>query len=213
MKHAALRALADPDAQPPRIRAPAWLAWALLLSVALHAAALSWVGTLEFRASGPLRLALTARLVPLPETPAAAAAPAAVDRVGEPAAEAPRARPAPPAPEPVQAAAALPPRYFTSREVDVPAALLEQPPLVYPEDPYLWKLAGKVRLRLFIGEDGRVESAEVVSARPPGHFEQAALDAGRAIRYQPALLGGRPVRSQKQIEVEFDPHERLRAAR
>ena len=52
---AALAALADPDAQDPRTRALAYLAWAALLSIALHAAVLTWLDTLQFRLGGPVR--------------------------------------------------------------------------------------------------------------------------------------------------------------
>jgi hypothetical protein len=48
-----------------------------------------------------------------------------------------------------------------------------------------------------------------VSAEPPGHFEAAALNAARALRYTAARIGERTVRSQKMIDIEFDPHEHL----
>jgi protein TonB len=205
---AALATLADPDAQDPRARALGWLAWAAILSVALHAAVLSAFGAMPFRFEGAVAsFALTARFVPAP-----AAAPAQPMEAG-PAAEPPaaaRAAAAPAAAAPVSAGPTLPDRYFTSRDVDVPAAVRQPPQLVYPEDPYTWRLPGTVRLRVFIEADGSVSRVEVVSAQPPGHFEQAALDAGRALRYEPARIGGQPVRSQKLIDVVFDPHEHLR---
>lgn len=201
---AALAALADPDAQAPRVRTLAYLAWAGLLSVALHAAALTWLGTIQFSFGGPIRLALSARLLPNPEaTESAAIAPASNARPRA-AAESVKA--------PAAAQATLPHLYFTSREVDVPAAVLEKPPLIYPENPYLWKLPGTVRVRVFIGEDGRVDTVELVSAEPPGHFEEAALAAARQLRYRPAEIRGQPVRSRKLIEILFDPHEHLRTA-
>ena len=205
---AALAALADPDAQDPRTRTLAYLAWASLLSVALHAAVLTWFDTLQFRFGGPVRFALSARLVPGPEA-AAPESPAPSPP--------PRAAPAEPAepkaverPSPAGASATLPHLYFSSREVDVAAQVLEKPPLVYPENPFIWKLRGTVRVRVFIGEDGRVDSVELVSAEPPGHFEEAALTAARQLRYRPAEVRGRPVRSRKLIEILFDPHEHLR---
>jgi protein TonB len=210
---AALAALADPDAQPLRARTFTWLAWSALVSVALHAAVLSAIPTLPFRYEpGPLRLALQARLAP-----PAAPQPSAAEDVQSAAAQEPRTRASraadadAPRGSAAQPGATLAPRYLTSREVDVPAVPIEQPPLIYPEDPYIWKLPGRVRVRVFIGEDGRVEALELVSAHPPGHFEEAALDAARRLRYAPARLAGLPVRSQKVIEVVFDPHEHLRA--
>lgn len=205
---AALAALADPDAQDPQARAFAYLAWAALLSIALHAAVLTWLDTLQFGLGGPVRFALSARLVPgpeaaAPESPAPDPAPRAAP--SEPA----EPKPATP-PAPAGGQATLPHLYFSSREVDVAAQVLEKPPLVYPENPYIWKLRGTVRVRVYIGEDGRVDSVELVSAEPPGHFEEAALAAARQLRYRPAEVRGRPVRSRKLIEILFDPHEHLR---
>lgn len=103
--------------------------------------------------------------------------------------------------------AALPVRYFPLREVDTPARPRGTVPLIYPENALIWKLGGVVRLRLLINEQGTVDAAEVVSAQPAGEFEEAALDAVRRLVYDPALRNGRPVKSEKLIEVAFDPYE------
>lgn len=208
---AALAALADPDAQAPRVRTLAYLAWAGLLSVALHAALITWLATLQLNFGGPIRLALNARLVPAPAAaepldPAPQARPTSAPGT---AADAPKPAPRP---APAEASATLPDLYFASSEVDIPAQLLEKPPLVYPENPHLWKLHGKVRLRVFIGNNGSVDSVELVSAEPRGHFEEAALAAARQLHYRPAEIRGQPVRNRKLIEVVFDPHEHLRTA-
>lgn len=98
------------------------------------------------------------------------------------------------------------PRYFTSREVDTPATPVNQVPLVIPEHAYVSKLAGVVRARVFIGVTGDVERVEILEARPhAGIFEEAALEALQAMKYRPAELQGRRVRSQKVVEVEFNP--------
>jgi len=113
---------------------------------------------------------------------------------------------APAAPAPVTSA---PDPYLTSREVDAPAVAHGRVPLIYPENPFLWKLRGTVRLRVFINELGTVDRAQVVYARPPGEFEAAALEAVGRLAYDPAIKNGRPVKSQKLIEVTFDPHADL----
>ncbi len=100
-------------------------------------------------------------------------------------------------------------RYFRSSEVDEPAVPVERGPLVFPENAYVWKLAGSVRARVFINEEGGVDSVQIMEARPHrGIFEEAALEALRQVRYRPAGIGGRPVKSQKVIEVKFDPYEK-----
>jgi TonB family protein len=101
----------------------------------------------------------------------------------------------------------LPIRYLPLRELDTPARARAIVPLIYPENALIWKLAGVVRVRLLINEQGTVDAAEVVSAQPEGEFEEAALAAVRRLVYDPALRNGRPVKSEKLIEVTFDPHE------
>ena len=43
-----------------------------------------------------------------------------------------------------------------------------------------------MRLRITIQPDGSVSDAVVTDARPPGWFENAALDAVKRWRYQPS---------------------------
>ena len=99
-----------------------------------------------------------------------------------------------------------PTRYFTSAELDERAIPVETAALVYPEKAYRNRIAGKVRLRIYVSDAGRVERTDVLMASPRGHFEQAAVDAVRATRFHPARKAGRAVPSQKVIEVEFDPY-------
>jgi periplasmic protein TonB len=161
---------------------------ALGFSSALHAAVLS---SLEARLPGFGSAPKPALSVRLKEQ---MSAPRAVP-VGGP--HGPGARPS----------AVLAVRYLPLHEVDTPARPRGMVPLVYPEEPLVWKLAGVVRLRLLINEQGAVDAAEIISAQPEGEFEQAALDAVRRLVYDPALRNGRPVKSEKRIEVTFDPYE------
>ena len=105
-------------------------------------------------------------------------------------------------------AGALGEHYYTAHEVDVAAEAIERGPLVIPELAYVSRLAGSVRARVYIGEDGAVESVSIVEARPRGGiFENAATEALRQVRYKPAEIAGRPVKSQKLVEVNFNPYE------
>jgi TonB family protein len=100
----------------------------------------------------------------------------------------------------------LAPRYYRNSEVDAQAIPLSTGPLIYPELAYLSKLEGSVRARVFISEEGVVESVEVLEARPrSGIFEDAALEALSQVRYKPAEISGARVKSQKLIEVKFNP--------
>ena len=99
-------------------------------------------------------------------------------------------------------------RYYRNSEVDVQAVPIVQGPLIFPEQAYVSKLTGSVRARVYIDERGNVVSVQIVAARPVrGVFEDAALEALSQVRYRPALLAGEPVKSQKLIEVTFNPYE------
>ena len=98
-------------------------------------------------------------------------------------------------------------RYYRNSEVDVQAEPLVHGPLVLPEQVYLSKLSGTVRARVYIDEHGTVVSVDILDARPVrGVFEDAALEALSQVRYRAAILAGQAVKSQKLIEVKFDPY-------
>ena len=50
---------------------------------------------------------------------------------------------------------------------------------------------------------GRVVSAEFFSG--PAIFKDAALDAVRQWRYQPATLDGKPIEQETEITLKFSP--------
>lgn len=178
-------------------------------SAALHAAVITSLEHLPVSLGGPLALRLNVELrsppPPPPVLPASAEAFKPVPPLPAPL-PAPQLEPAAPRQPGEERVTTLPDRYFTARELDVPAvARDERPQLVYPENPFLWKLRGTVRLRVFINENGTVDDVHVVRAEPPGEFEEAAIAAARKLVYTPALRHGRPAKSQKLIEVTFDP--------
>lgn len=75
---------------------------------------------------------------------------------------------------------------------------------VYPETARRGRVEGDVVLQAVIGEDGRVDQIEVLRCnRPNLGFEQAALDAVRHWRYEPAMLNGRPVPVYLTVEIAF----------
>lgn len=162
----------------------------LTASVVLHAALLGAVGPSagDPQAGDPLHPGLRVRL----SAPTLASAP---DTVAQPQAEALLPLRAP-----------LPPRYFKSSELDAGPAPTELAPLVYPERELINRIRGVVQIRIYISDTGRVEKSEIVSASPAGRFEDAATEAIRATRFRPGVKDGRAVRSQKLVEVEFDPY-------
>jgi protein TonB len=134
-----------------------------------------------------------------PAPPAAAALPAESFAVAQPD-SAPAAAPVPVA----TITSAVDLTYYSARDLDVhPRALREIVP-DYPRDADRRRLSGKVRLQLKLEADGRISDIEVVSAKPPGVFDESAIRAFRDARFAPAQKGGRPVRALVLIEVEYD---------
>ncbi len=97
--------------------------------------------------------------------------------------------------------------YFRSSEVDVPSYPTYLEPLIYPEQAFQQHVSGRVRLRIYIDELGDIDSVSIVESEPLGIFDDAALQAVLASRFRPAVAAGRFVKSQKLIEIDFDPNE------
>ncbi len=145
---------------------------------------------------------VTAEAVPVAEPVAAAPAQAAPAAAPQPA---PEAAPATAAREPAAAlTSAVDLTYYSAREVDVHPRALGKPDPVYPADADRERVSGKVLLQLKLQADGRVSDIEVLSATPPGVFDESALQAFRKARFSPAQKNGRPVRALVQIEVVYD---------
>lgn len=214
---------APPGASPREERRNALLA--LTLSACLHLLLLMLFdfvpGSLRPGVMPSLRVALVGVEVPAAEVPA----PDSVPRDSAPAPDAgagdsagsatPLRTPSSPLDglraERDQAGSSLPipEGYFRRDQVDIVAVPTEQGPLVFPEDAYVWRLAGTVRARIYINERGLVDYVRIVESKPPGVFDKAALEALQRVRYEPAFIAGRPVKSQKLIEVKFDPYEKM----
>lgn len=113
-------------------------------------------------------------------------------------------RPDPVAPASTSLAAA--PEYALGINLDPGPRPLDEIDPDYP-DPVRLR-SGTVVLRLLISDTGHVDEVGVVRADPPGVFEQAAIDAFSKVRFAPGMAGGRPVKSQIRIEVEFMPINR-----
>ena len=137
---------------------------------------------------------------PVPPAAPEAAAPQPVSDAVSPAAPAPAAA--------ITSSVDL--TYYSARDVDVhPRALREIVP-DYPVDADRKQLSGKVRLQLKLEADGRISDIDVVSATPPGLFNESALRAFRDARFAPAQKGGHPVRALVLIEVVYDWEGRMR---
>jgi protein TonB len=72
----------------------------------------------------------------------------------------------------------------------------------YPEVARKARAEGKVILEIVVGRTGDVEGVRVLKSSPL--FDQAAIEAVRKWKYQPALQGGRPIKVYLTVRVEFE---------
>jgi protein TonB len=73
---------------------------------------------------------------------------------------------------------------------------------IYPPLARQTRVSGTVRLHAIIGEDGSIQSLEVMAGHPL--LIQAALDAVKQWRYKPTVLNGKPVEVDTTIDVIFN---------
>jgi hypothetical protein len=98
---------------------------------------------------------------------------------------------------------ALPVRYYTAAEVDIKATPLALRNSVRTSDNFPLGRIARAKLRLFINEQGVLDSYQVLEAeRLP---DRSLLDDFRQVRFRPAERGGHPVKSQKVVEISFVP--------
>lgn len=100
-----------------------------------------------------------------------------------------------PPPEPAEPLAALPPG------ADPPVLVTRVDPR-YPELAKRNLIEGEVVLRIVVEADGSVGRVDVVT-KAPGGLSEAATDAVRRWRYQPARVNGRAVAVYKLVKVRF----------
>lgn len=137
-----------------------------------------------------------AEVAPLPEVSApsiqvAAAAPLPVE-------VAPAAKPTPPSPPAPKAPATpevTPPNYN--------ADYLKNPQPVYPNMSRRLRETGTVQLRVRVSVDG--QPLEILLANSSGYarLDDAAKDAVKKYRFQPAMRGGKPVEAWVVVPLEF----------
>jgi protein TonB len=92
---------------------------------------------------------------------------------------------------------------MTEDSVDEAPRPISRTPPKYPERARKKGISGRVELSLLISAAGSVQDARVLSASPAGVFEEAALAAVRAWRFQPAMYEGRPVAIRVTLPLSF----------
>lgn len=94
----------------------------------------------------------------------------------------------------------------TPKRIRVPgekaaAKLTFQPQPQYPPLAKMARIQGTVRLEAIIGQDGAIEELKVLGGHPL--LVKSAMDAVSTWRYQPALVKGRPVEVETEIDVNY----------
>jgi protein TonB len=78
----------------------------------------------------------------------------------------------------------------------------------YPAQALARGLSGDVRVRIRVDTSGRVAEVQVLSANPPGVFEQAAVTAVRKWRFEPVMANGRAIEAGVTTTISFRPDDR-----
>jgi TonB family protein len=79
--------------------------------------------------------------------------------------------------------------------------LISSPAALYPTEARSAHIQGDVAVDAFIDETGRVTATKVISGPPV--LQQAAMNAVRSWKYQPARLDGRPISIHIRVNVRF----------
>ena len=93
---------------------------------------------------------------------------------------------------------------FEVAQVDEPPRVIRQIPPEYPMAALRKGLVGQVELRFLVERDGAVAQVQVISADPPGAFEDSAMRAVKSWRFTPGMYQGEPVRTWVRIPIAFE---------
>ena len=95
----------------------------------------------------------------------------------------------------------FPPEHIRIGSQVMAAKLVKKVSPDYPAAAKEQRIEGTVRLEALIARDGTVRELKVIEGDPA--LAKVAVDAVRQWRYQPTLLGGKPVEVKTNIEVVF----------
>lgn len=120
---------------------------------------------------------------------------------------------APPAPPPPPPVASAPPRpaappanpnaVYRQDRVDQRPAIAKQVSPKYPQKARRMNVEGQVMVQLVVDKSGQARDCRVISANPPGYFEDAALEAAVRTRFVPGKIKGQAVNTLVVIPFAF----------
>ena len=75
---------------------------------------------------------------------------------------------------------------------------------LYPKSAQRRSIEGEVTIEFNVGIDGKVSSAFIVEANPPGRFDSSALRYVNSFVYEPYRLNGTPVEVERiSVRIPF----------
>ena len=83
--------------------------------------------------------------------------------------------------------------------------VIERAPAEYPKGAMRKCIEGNVVLRFLVTTDGTTSDIEVVSSKPEGVFEKAAIKAVEKWRFEPRVINGVPVQREETQRLVFEP--------
>jgi len=92
----------------------------------------------------------------------------------------------------------------TSDTVDQPPQPIEQPPMRFPQKLRDKGVEGYVVLSVLVNANGAIERVKVIESKPPGAFDQVALEGIRDWRFNPATYKGEPVKTWIRQKIRFE---------
>ena len=81
--------------------------------------------------------------------------------------------------------------------------LVDMRPPVYPPRCLRMGIEGRVRVRVLVGENGKVQEVTLDRSSGESALDESALEAVRTWRFEPARRNGVPVRAWAIVPVEF----------
>jgi protein TonB len=81
--------------------------------------------------------------------------------------------------------------------------LIDMKPPVYPPRCLRMGIEGRVKVRVLVGENGRPQEVTLGQSSGESALDEAAMDAVRTWRFEPARRNGVPVRAWAIVPVEF----------
>jgi protein TonB len=111
--------------------------------------------------------------------------------------------PGPPMPEGVPGGQGTEPGPVEETPVYWKLKLVDMRPPVYPPRCLRMGIEGRVRVRVLVGENGKVQEVTLDRSSGESALDESALEAVRTWRFEPARRNGVPVRAWAIVPVEF----------